>query len=224
MGFLPERLTAGDERLAAQCMAVRGRSTVGGPVRGKRARRGPAAVQRPRRARRVANQRPAVGTDSSTTTAREARKNTRGQTTDDAGSSPTLASDPKKPNAVRASATQPPTSSMTRVRPVSAHTEPQIMTMVHARARTATTMSTPPTAPESELRPGMSVELETPLAIAPTKNRPVVISTPTAPSRNPRTAAVITPPGRPASATWSYCCPYGCCPYCCGDAYCGSAY
>ena len=74
---------------------------------------------------------------------------------------------------MKASAIDPPTSSITRLRPVSAHTEPQIITTVQASARRPTTIRTPPIAPPSAPSPGIA---SSGAARAPVAKAPPMIS------------------------------------------------
>src|SRR3954451_18234673 len=109
---------------------------------------------------------------------------------------------------------EPPTINSTRLRPVSAHVDPQIMRTVQASASRPNTMKMPAAAPAMELSPGMSVLVEAPPARAPTKMNAIVARTPSAPQMNPKTAAVTTPPGRAGRLPgigWAYgdCWPYG---------------
>ena len=95
---------------------------------------------------------------------------------------------PRKPITRERQRDRPATSSITRLRPVSAHTEPQIITTVQARASRPKTIRAPPTAPPTAPEAGDLVVRTAPpqpVTTAPPMNSTMVTSTPSAPKMKP---------------------------------------
>jgi hypothetical protein len=100
---------------------------------------------------------------------------------------------PRRPSRVNASAMEPVTSSSTRLRPVRAQTDPQMIAAVQTAISTASRITTA----RMELSTSSSAE-KSPMNEAandPAAKSSRVKITPSAPKTNPSTAAVTTEPG-----------------------------
>jgi hypothetical protein len=116
-------------------------------------------------------------------------------------------SPPRKPMPVVAMEIDPPTMSITRLRPVSARTEPQIMTTVQASASRPSMMRTPAKAPAKDPKPGIAAS-RSPVAppdTAPRTRNARVTRIPNAPKTKLRTAATVTAGGLADTAVRPYC-------------------